>query len=426
MLETLILYFANEYLHSKDANIDLWILVGTIVQLAMHMGYHRDPRHFKGVSLFTAEMRRRIWATIVELDVGIAAQMGLPKLIKQWQADTEAPRNLLDSDFDKDTTELPPARPETENTPVLYRLAKARLMSSLGLIADFTADTRPTTYSEVVKIDARLNEARASIPDCLQWQSLSHCVMDPPHIIMQKVFLDCIYLTAKIVLHRKHLTLSGTNDQLNHSREACLNGALRLLGHQQMLEEETQPLCLLYQERWRISSLVNSYFLLASSVLCAYMWQNRGPKADQSPGNTTVLEDIRASLEKSYQIWMRSSSSSKEAQKAAGALSMVLGKSSGQKTPNLQNDQVPCQPHLDVPQDEMLVSAGNYQVPCQTRKMFWEIRRSFLLDRLLNFRCVAMVADNQISKVQYHGRSHLDFLLISLFPKHGMWNTTHL
>lgn len=358
MLETLILYFTNEYLLSKDANIDLWILVGTIVQLAMHMGYHRDPKHFKGVSPFTAEMRRRVWATIVELDLGIAAQMGLPKLIKQWQADTEAPRNLLDGDFNKDTAELPPARPETENTPVLYRLAKAKLMSSLGLIADFTADTRDSTYSEVMKIDARLEESQASIPHCLKWQSLSHCVMDLPHIIMQKIFLDCIYLTAKIVLHRKHLALSCTNDLFRYSREACLEGALRLLGHQQMLEEETQPLCLLYQERWRISSLVNSYFLLASSVLCAHIWQNRGLEANQSAADRVVLETIRASLERSYEIWLRSGSSSKEAQKAAGALSIILGKSPVQNTSSFQKSQVASPPQLDVSQDEMLASAG--------------------------------------------------------------------
>ncbi|KPM41733.1 hypothetical protein AK830_g4834 [Neonectria ditissima] len=107
------------------------------------MGYHKDPKHFKEISPFTGEMRKRVWATVVELDIGISAQMGHPRLIKQWQADAKEPSNLLDADFDKDTKNMPPPRPETDLTPMLYRLVKARIMTIIGSIWDFPADTRP-------------------------------------------------------------------------------------------------------------------------------------------------------------------------------------------------------------------------------------------------------------------------------------------
>ncbi|KAL9571855.1 hypothetical protein ACKAV7_004001 [Fusarium commune] len=58
VLETLMLYIAAEVFSSTDAEIDIWILTGNTVQIALHMGYHRDPKHFKGMSSF-AEMRRR-------------------------------------------------------------------------------------------------------------------------------------------------------------------------------------------------------------------------------------------------------------------------------------------------------------------------------------------------------------------------------
>jgi hypothetical protein len=206
------------------------------------------------MSPLAGEMRRRIWITIVELDLGISAQMGLPRLIKQWQADTENPRNLLDSDFDSRTVELPQARPETEITPVLYRLSKARMMSALGLISDLMADTRPYTYAEVIKIDARLKEAHASIAECLKWRSMTHFIADSPHIIIQKVFLGLIFNKAKIVLHRKYLAHSRAQSQHSYSRDECLDAALKILEYQQILEEETQPFCQLYQERWRVSS----------------------------------------------------------------------------------------------------------------------------------------------------------------------------
>lgn len=323
VLETLILYFTSEHFLCKDAEIGIWILLGTIVQLALHMGYHRDPKHVTGMSPLAGEMRRRVWATIIDLDLGISAQMGLPRLIKQWQADTDEPRNLLDSDFDKNTVELPHARPETEMTPMLYRLAKTRMMSTLGLISDFTADTRPYTYAEVMKIDTRLKEAHASIPECLKWRSIAHCITDSPQIIMQKVFLGIIFFCkAKIVLHRKYLTHSRTQSQYSYSREVCLDAALRILEIQHMLKEETQPFCQLYQERWKVSSVVNHDFLLATSILCFYLQQSHGEVNDAA--ESARLENIRNSLRRSYDIWLRSSSSSREAQKAAGALNIVL------------------------------------------------------------------------------------------------------
>lgn len=322
VLEALILYFTDEVFLAKDADIRHSILLGTIVQLAMHMGYHRDPRHFTTMSPYVAEMRRRVWATIVDIDLGISFQMGLPRLIKQWQADTQAPHNLLDTDFDKDSPELPPARPEEEMTPMLYRVLKSRMMSVIGLISDFTADTRPSTYAEVMKIDQRLETVYSSIPKCMQWRSLAHCIMDPPPLITQKLFLDIIFCKGKLVLHRKHLAPSFTQSEFSYSRTACLEAAMRLLAHQQMLAEETRPLCQLHQERWKITALLNHDFLLATSILCFYLWQRQNI-AQEAADEQESLETTKVALKKSHAIWQQSRRS-KEAQKAARALRIVL------------------------------------------------------------------------------------------------------
>lgn len=321
VLETLLLYVACELFLSKDTEIGVWILMGTIVQLAMHMGYHRDPRHFSTMSPFAAEMRRRVWATVVELDLGIAAQMGLPRLIKQWQTDTREPSNLQDSDFSKATTLMPPPRPETDLTPILYRLVKARLMTTIGYIWDFAADVRTYTYAEAMKMDARLEEAHKVIPDCLRWQSIANCITDSPQIIMQKVFLETLFDRAKIILHRRYLF--QPSNKHGDSRQVCLAAALRLLDYQQMLQEETQPFCQLYQERWRVSSLMNHNFLLATSILCYYLQQARAEASQES--ETAMEETILASLRRSYDTWLLSSTTSREAMKATRALNVILG-----------------------------------------------------------------------------------------------------
>lgn len=322
VLETLVLYFTNEHFLSKDTEIGVWILLGMIVQFALRMGYHRDPKHFTGMSFLTGEMRRRIWATIIQLDLAISIQMGLPRLVKQWQADTEEPHNLLDNDFDENTTEMPQARPETEYTPMLYWIARVRIMSTLGFISDFMADLRPYAYSEIMKADKRLEETRLSIPECLKWRSMTQWITDTPQIVMQKAYLQIIYYKAKLVLHRKCLIHSPMQSQYDYSRDACLDAGLKILEYQHMIDEETQPFGQWYEDRWKISSILNHVFLLATSILCFYLQYSHGRAKDSS--ESEKLENIQRTLRRSHNIWLRSSGTSKEAQKAAGALSVVL------------------------------------------------------------------------------------------------------
>jgi hypothetical protein len=323
VLETLILYFTIEHILCKDADVSVWILLSTIVQLAMHMGYHRDPSHFNGMSAFAGEMRRRVWATIVELDLSFSAQMGLPRLIKPWQSDTAESRNLLDADFDKNVAELPPSRPMSELTPMLYRIGKTRMMAAFGLVWDFAADMRSYSPSKVSKIDAKLEEALKAVPDCLKWRSMAHCILDSPQVILQKVVLQIIYYRARIVLHRKYIGHVPNADQYAHSREVCLDAALKLLDLQHMIDENTRPFCQLYHERWRISSIINHDFLLAASILCFYLQEITGDPSDV--GESALVEKIIKTLERSHDVWLRSSDASKEARKAAKALSVVIG-----------------------------------------------------------------------------------------------------
>ncbi|KAL1961978.1 hypothetical protein VTN77DRAFT_713 [Rasamsonia byssochlamydoides] len=46
----------------------LWALLGLIVRLAMSISLHRDPTLFPTTSVLEAEMRRRVWYTILLLD----------------------------------------------------------------------------------------------------------------------------------------------------------------------------------------------------------------------------------------------------------------------------------------------------------------------------------------------------------------------
>jgi hypothetical protein len=92
-LECLIFYTAG--LRSNDGFMKVWLMIGLIVRLSLRMGYHRDPKYYPSLSAFDGEMRRRVWASIIMIDILISFQLGLPSMVRTLTTDTEPPRTLL-------------------------------------------------------------------------------------------------------------------------------------------------------------------------------------------------------------------------------------------------------------------------------------------------------------------------------------------
>ncbi|KAH8706035.1 putative Zn(II)2Cys6 transcription factor [Talaromyces proteolyticus] len=332
ILETLIMVLTGEFILLKDNGTDGWLLISMILHLAMRMGYHRDPDHFPGISPFEGEMRRRIWTTILQLDLVLSLEMGLPRSATDTHIDTKQPRNLRDCDFEEDTTEMPPPRPETEWTPVLPLIARARLISALGLICDINADINPPSHDEVIKVDVILKDVHnRAIPPVLRWGTTPHPITDSPILVIQRVSVETTYHKSRILLYRRALISYPVRQSQERDRESvriCLDSALKILSFQQMLHEESQPFGRLSQLRWKVTNIFNQDVLLATSVLCLYLQDVDKFELPETAGQTTWsprAEEIRQRLTISHKIWLQMSTAWAEAGKVAKALSIVLG-----------------------------------------------------------------------------------------------------
>lgn len=90
-----------------------YILSQTLLSSAISIGLHRNPSSL-GVraSFYEKEMRRRLWATIAELNLTESVERGVPSLIAHLHSDIEPPSNLREDDFDESTTEEPAVQDE--------------------------------------------------------------------------------------------------------------------------------------------------------------------------------------------------------------------------------------------------------------------------------------------------------------------------
>ncbi|KAL4970987.1 putative transcription factor [Aspergillus stella-maris] len=264
---------------------------------------------FPSTTSLQGEMRRRLWAT-----------MGMPRKISDGQYDTSEPRNLNDDDIDKDIKELPTSRSETEMTASLGIIARTRMLKAPGIIADLTDAVMPCNYSEVLRVDRILQEAAESIPPPLKVKSMAANLTDSPQAIVARLFVKHMYFKDQIMVHRRFCYMQEsrqTDVGYSFSRKACLDECLGSLDIQHVFDEETRPDGQLYTMRWRVISIMNHLFLTATMFLCSLLY----------PGRTVEREEeIRTTLLRARTIWVRKSSFSKEAQKAAHALSLMVNK----------------------------------------------------------------------------------------------------
>ncbi|KAM6509733.1 hypothetical protein FALCPG4_017381 [Fusarium falciforme] len=343
IMETLVHYIVIENNLNKDSNIRVWLLMGNIVQIAFRMGYHRDPRHFKSLSPYQGEMRRRMWAMIYSLDTGFATQMGLPSSIKHSLSDTAPPRNLQNSDFDASSTELPPARPIDELTSSTVIIAKFQIAVCMGVVSDMVSSPHALTPEDILVANGKLDTTYSSLPNPCQFRPMSESLLDPPSVVSQassmaipqtRGYADLLtwfssgqrinfymyYQRARILINWKFLGTCKEPTNSDQSWSIAIEAALEILRLQHLMGEESEVLDASMPTRIPDSCFMNNGYFLAASVAC-FIVQHRNDKL--SPQDST---EVRSLLERSLAIWSSTNDFSREASKVVMALRVVLGK----------------------------------------------------------------------------------------------------
>lgn len=342
-VETFLQYFITEYFRSSDTQFGTWMLIGILVRIAFRMGYHREPSRFPNISLFQAEMRRRTWSMITQLDLMSSSQMGLPRAIQASMQDVREPRHLKDEDLHEDMTELPPARPLTETTGVLLMLVRNRVHGVFSRIVDLNSSNKHPPYEQVMELDAFLRKVYDDLPPTLKAIRPKELTTGEINETMRRLYMGLNFFKAEITLHRPYHLLGRVDSRYQYSRSVCINAALEILELQKILDVDTRPGRRLWAGRyrlwsssWRLSAIVNHDFLLATTILSLELDKDTTspmPPSEDFVSNRFQLSrgqptraDIIESLQGAYTIWIKNTESSREAKKVAAAVKLVLSR----------------------------------------------------------------------------------------------------
>lgn len=300
-LEALLLYLQSQFMTQTRFHAQLWLDLGTVVRLAFRMGYHRDPRGLTDITTFESEMRRRVWLHIFQIDALASFHMGLPSMVPTEYCDTEPPRNLHDTDLSVDMDTLPPSRPFTENTPMLYGIVKAGIMAVFKKIVAHTQSLASPKYDETIALDREMKDVYEKLPEIFRRRDVAQSFMDSSDLISQRFTLELVYLKGIVVLHRRYIRHEPQNPIFEPSRQFCLEAALDILHRQADLHQATQPGGRLQGDMWVVTSITVHDFLLAAMVICLDLSIRIEAFGDESE-ESFVSWKLQA-LQQSQQIW---------------------------------------------------------------------------------------------------------------------------
>ncbi|KAF7890456.1 hypothetical protein EAF00_008771 [Botryotinia globosa] len=194
-------------------------------------------------------------------------------MVEFVDSDVQLPRNLNDTDFDEDCTELSPPRPDSEITSVLYVRFKN-------------------------KICQRLNIA---------------------HLLCK----------SRCVLHRKYLVGNEDHPEREYSVKVGINAALQLLDFQKQTYEATQPGGILARDRCFPSSLTMHDFLLAAMIVYVRTMKILEEEIKGKHQNTSCQKqkvEMISALKMSSDVWQATQLKYPEVKRAADVLAVMMRK----------------------------------------------------------------------------------------------------
>ncbi|KAJ4011307.1 hypothetical protein NW752_007156 [Fusarium irregulare] len=208
-----------------------WVSTGSLVRQAMYMGLHRDPKHLGNMSVYRSEMRRRLWATILELNLQSSYDAGGPPLLSSKHYDTKLPANLNDDQLtdEPDADRQPASNPETLTDMSVQLALQKSYALRLVIIRHVNEFRANDSYSETLRLNSELTKSCRSLTENLA--ALAQAQRHQPRIIFTQFHSALVQMFTYrcfLSLHQPLVARSNDDPTYYYSRKVCLDSSLKL------------------------------------------------------------------------------------------------------------------------------------------------------------------------------------------------------
>ncbi|KAJ4419370.1 hypothetical protein N0V82_004952 [Gnomoniopsis sp. IMI 355080] len=188
-----------------------WIASGILLRNAISAGLHREPSDFFRISKFHAEVRRRLWYSILEYDLLASFAKGRIPSISEEEYDCEAPKST-DPELDDEADNMQPK--QLTNCLLAKYLALrtrvCRAVNSIKLNLD---------YNDVIRLDSELKIFLRDI------SSSDTTNVEPFNRALTRI----ISHRSIIALHSPFVTRALHDPKWSYSRTRCLEVSSAIL-----------------------------------------------------------------------------------------------------------------------------------------------------------------------------------------------------
>ncbi|KFY40155.1 hypothetical protein V494_03628 [Pseudogymnoascus sp. VKM F-4513 (FW-928)] len=201
----------------------VWVSAGSLLRTAIHMGLNRDPSLLPTRSLFAAEMRRRLWNTILEAVVRTSLMSGGPPLLSLSDFNAAPPGNYADEQLTNDnSTPAPDAEFTQTSAAIALRATFPLRLAIVKFLNNFGAHG---SYDDTIRLDAEFRTVYRSLCHTLQ-NYTSGSVPGPSRFSLRVI--DFHMLRYQSALHIPFFGPSLKVATYAYSRTVVVENSLRL------------------------------------------------------------------------------------------------------------------------------------------------------------------------------------------------------
>ncbi|CCT64804.1 uncharacterized protein FFB20_10888 [Fusarium fujikuroi] len=272
---------------AKRANFlkegSFWTSTGTLVRWAMAAGYHREVISAARMSPFDREMRRRLWITVVELDLQASIERGMPPSVRIGDFNIETPLNVDDERLKESVQGSLAGMPITKLTNTSFQALLYRSLSvRLRICAFINGSCEDVDFDKILELEEELGQALRGIPAFDNPQADPRQHQTATYI---KSMLGIVLHQYILLLHFHFVVHSPSSSKAVICRRARLEASMKILDYyQRLLNDEALP-----------GQACRTGLVLAALSICHEIYLNIGSRAcDQT--TMTIFPQVSAFL----------------------------------------------------------------------------------------------------------------------------------